>query len=180
VDVHWYTPERAPSQTGIAERQGGGCEVRVGRVTSGIDLGLRIAHGDGLYEIGYYDGLRWTERPEQYVRRAVGRALFEEGPFRRAMTDTAPTLSVEVIDFEEVKAPATHAARLALRVVLSTDRVLLERTVMVSKSVADYRFDSFVASMAEALTEAADEIARDVDDTCCSGAVDACRSRSSP
>jgi len=96
------------------------------------------------------------------------------------MTDTAPTLSVEVIDFEEVKAPATHAARLALRVVLSTDRVLLERTVMVSKSVADYRFDSFVASMAEALTEAADEIARDADDTCCSGAVDACRSRSSP
>ena len=70
------------------------------------------------------------------MRRAVERALFEDGPFQRALTGAAPTLDIEVVEFEEVKAPTTHAARIALRVALSsTDRVLLERTVAVSEPV---------------------------------------------
>jgi hypothetical protein len=166
VDVRWYTPELTRPRAGIAESQGGqgGCELRLGRVTAGADLGLHIAYGDGLYQIGYYEGLRWTERPEQYVRRAVGRALFEQGPFQRALAGVAPEIDVEVVEFEEVKSPTTHAARVGLRVVLSADRVLLERTVAVSEPVVASSFDGFVAAMAQALEGAASEIARDVDD----------------
>jgi ABC-type uncharacterized transport system auxiliary subunit len=175
VETRWYTPELTQASPGSAERQGGS-ELRLGRVTSGSDLGLRIAYGDGLYQIGYYEGLRWTERPQQYVRRAVGHALFEQGPFRRALTGEAPTLEVEVVDFEEVKAPTAHAARISLRFVLSTDRVLLERTVSVTKAVAGGDFDGFVAAMSQALEASAREVERGVVDAC-SASGEACSAR---
>jgi cholesterol transport system auxiliary component len=175
VDTRWYTPELTQTSPGSAERQGGS-ELRLGRVTSGSDLGLRIAYGDGLYQIGYYEGLRWTERPQQYVRRAVAHALFEQGPFRRALTGEAPTLEVEVVDFEEVKAPTAHAARISLRFVLSTDRVLLERTVSVTKAVAGGDFDGFVAAMSQALEASAREVERGVLDAC-SASGEACSAR---
>jgi cholesterol transport system auxiliary component len=162
VDLRWYTPELVRSQPGSAERQPG-CELRLGRVKSGTDLGRFIAYSDGLHEIGYYESRRWTERPEAYVRRAVERALFEDGSFQRALTGAAPTLDIEVVEFEEVKAPTTHAARIALRVALSsTDRVVLERTVAVSEPVPGGDFDGFVAAMSGALNTTASEIARAV------------------
>ncbi len=172
IDASWYTPELTEPSAGSAERQETG-ELRLGRVTAGADLGRHIAYGDGLYRIGYYEGLRWTERPEQYVRRAIGRSLFEQGSFRRALNVTAPTLDVEVVEFEEVKAPTTHAARISLRVVLSTDHVLLERTVSVSRAVAAGPFDGFVAAMSQALEASASEVARDVGEAC-STSPDAC------
>ena len=175
IDTRWYTPELAQPGGGSAERQEAGA-LRLGRVTSGADLGLRIAYGDGLYRVGYYEGLRWTERPEQYVRRAIGRSLFEQGPFRRTLSVAAATLDVEVVEFEEVKAPTRHAARISLRVVLSTDHVLLERTVAVSREVAGSLFDGFVAAMSQALEASATEIARDVGDAC-SASPEACTAR---
>jgi hypothetical protein len=165
AEWRWYTPELSGPSAGSAESQRGG-ELRLGRVTSGTDLGLRIAYGDGLYQIGYYQDLRWTERPQHYVQRALGRALFEQGPFHRALTGEAPTLDVEVVDFEEVKAPTTHAARISLRVVLSTDRVLFERTILVSKAIDSGTFEGFVAAMSQALEASAREVERDLVDVC--------------
>ena len=165
AEWRWYTPELSGPSAGSAESQRGG-ELRLGRVTSGTDLGLRIAYGDGLYQIGYYQDLRWTERPQHYVQRALGRALFEQGPFHRALTGEAPTLDVEVVDFEEVKAPTTHAARISLRVVLSTDRVLFERTILVSKAIDGGTFEGFVAAMSQALEASAREVERDLVDVC--------------
>lgn len=158
LDVHWYTPEQTRPDLGSAEMQGA-CELRLGRVTSGADLGPRIAFGDGLYQIGYYEARRWTERPESYVRRALGRTLFEEGTYRRSLTGAAPTLDVEVLNFEEVKTPTTHAARIAVRVVLTSDRALLERTVVAAQPVTGDRFEDFVAAMARALEDTAKQVA---------------------
>jgi ABC-type uncharacterized transport system auxiliary subunit len=165
VDTHWYTPELTRTHPGSAEPQGG-CELRLGRVTAGPDLGRRIAYGDGLYQVGYYESLRWTERPEQYVRRALGRALFEEGPFQRAASPSAPTLDVEVVNFQEVKGPATHAARITLHIVLTTERVLVERTVAVSEPFPGQPFDAFVAAMSMALETASSEVVRDIGAAC--------------
>ncbi len=165
VDVRWFTPEATRAHVGIAEAQGG-CALRLGRVRSGADLGLRIAHSDGLYQVGYYEGLRWTERPEEYVRRALGRALFEEGPFQRAVSPAAPTLDVEVVEFQEVKASTMHAARIVLRIVLSADRVLVERTIAVSEPFPGEPFDAFVAAMSVAIEAAANEAVRDIGVVC--------------
>jgi cholesterol transport system auxiliary component len=161
VEPRWFTPELARAPEGIAEMQPTR-ELHLGRVTSGATIGLRIAFSDGMYEVGYYDARRWTERPELYVRRALDRALFEEGHFQRALTGGGPSLDVDVLKFEEVKGASTHAARVALHVVLSTDRVLLDRTVTVSEPATGDPFDAFVAAMARTLATTADQVARDV------------------
>ncbi len=134
-------------------------DLRLGRVSAGSSMGLRVAFGDGLYEVGYYDSRRWTDRPEQYVRRALGTALFEKGAFRRALGAAAPSLDVDVVEFEEVKGPMTHAARVTLRIILSTDLVLLERTLTVTEPAGDSTFEAFVAAMAQALQASATEVA---------------------
>jgi cholesterol transport system auxiliary component len=157
LDVRWYTPERAPPAEGVAESQGG-CELRLGAVTAGADLGPRIVHGDGAYQVARYDDRRWSERPEHYVRRALARSLFEAGRFRRALSYSAPTLEAELFDFEEVVVPGAHAARVAVHFVVASDRVLAERTVVVTNPVLGGDFDDFVAAMARALDEAAREV----------------------
>ncbi len=159
LDVHWYTPERIRPQVGSAEMQAA-CELRLGSVTSGADLGPRINFGDGLYRVGEYEDRRWTERPEHYLRRTLGRKLFEEGPFRRVLTGRGATLDVELLDFEEVKTPQQHAARIAVRVVVASDRTLTERTLVVTQPVAGTTFEEFVATMGAALDKTADEVAR--------------------
>jgi hypothetical protein len=177
LDVRWFTPERIHSE-GIANAQGvtsapggaaegqpgreassGPCELRLASVTSAADLGPRIHFGDGLYRVEQYEGLRWTERPEHYVRRALGRTLFEQGTFRRSVSGGAPTLDVELLDFEEVKTPAQHAARIVVRVVVASDHVLAERTLVVTEPVVGGSVDDFVGTMAAVLDKAAAEVA---------------------
>ena len=161
-DVHvvWYTPERTYRSVGIAELQRT-CPLRFGRVTSGADLGPRIAFGDGMYKVEYYEARRWTERPEHFVRRAAQRALFEEGMFQRTLSAGAPTVDLELIDFEEINASALHAARVAVRVVVTSDRRIFEHTVETRHSVGGPSFNDFVAAMAAALEEAARQVAID-------------------
>jgi cholesterol transport system auxiliary component len=163
VEFTYYTPELV--RTGVASRQAassGRPTLRLGRVGSGVDLGPRIAFGDGAYQVHYYDDRRWTERPENYVRRALARALFVDGGFRTTSGD-APTLDVEVLAFEEIRAPEQHAARIALRLVLSKDHVLIEEdTVAVTQPVAGESFDEVVAAMASALDQSSREAARRV------------------
>ena len=111
LEVSFYTPERVRTESATS-RPPTGPALRLGRVSSGVGLGERIAYRDGQYEVGYYDGRRWTERPEVYVRRALTRTLFEEGGLDRALSESAPTLDVEVTaSFEEVKMPTAHAAQ---------------------------------------------------------------------
>lgn len=161
LEVTYYTPEHVRS--GVTSRQPAPSPaLRLGRVASGTDLGARIVYGDGAYRVGYYDGRRWTERPELYLRRSLTRALFEESGFRRAMSGDAPTLDVEVLNFEEVKTPERHAARIVLRLVLSTDHVLMQDTLAVTEPVEGDRFDDVVAAMARALDETSDEVTRRV------------------
>lgn len=159
LDVRWYTPEQARESLAVAELQGG-CPLRLGRVTSGADLGTRIAFGDGGYRVGYHEDRRWTERPDHYVQRALERTLFEGGGFRSSTR--GPMLDVELLDFKEVKGPTVHAAQVAVRVVLTRDTDQFARTIVISRPVAGDRFDDFVAAMSSALQETADEVAKRV------------------
>jgi cholesterol transport system auxiliary component len=161
LEVSFYTPERVRIDAATS-RPPVGPPLRLGRVSSGVGLGERIAFRDGKYEVGYYDGRRWTERPEVYVRRAITRTLFEEGGLDRALSESAPTLDVEVLSFEEVKMPTAHAAHIALRVVLSTDRVLLEDTVGASEPIGGGTFEDVVAALARALDGTSNEVMRRV------------------
>jgi hypothetical protein len=78
-------------------------ELRIGRIEPAAHLEERIAYRISDSELAYYEDRRWTEPPEQFVRRALERELFESHAFRRVISGAAPTLDVEVLSFEEVR-----------------------------------------------------------------------------
>ena len=113
-----------------------GLELRLGRVNADAYIKDRIVHRDSAYEVGYYDDRVWTEKPEAYVRRALARALFDERGVTQLLSGVGATLDVDVVAFEEVRAPA-HVARIELVYVVYDDRVVrLSRSVVVERPIA--------------------------------------------
>jgi cholesterol transport system auxiliary component len=105
-------------------------ELRVGRVEAAAYLDERIAYRVSDNELAYYEDRRWTEPPEQFVRRALEGELFETQAFRRVVSGEAPTLDVEVVSFEELRQGGPPRARLSLLITLRDERhALLDRTV---------------------------------------------------
>lgn len=141
-------------------------ELRIGRIEPAAHLEERIAYRVSDSEIAYYQDRRWTEPPEQFVRRALDRQLFESHAFRRVISGAAPTLDVEVLSFEEVR-QSTPRARLSLLITLRDERhALLERTVSIEAPVepgpsAD-EGSALARAMADALGRATREVAERV------------------
>jgi cholesterol transport system auxiliary component len=136
--------------------------VRLGRVYSGQNLRERIVYRDHAYERGYYEDMRWTEWPEAYVRRALGRALYESHRFKRAIGGTAPTIEVEVIAFDDLRLHSGRAARVELQwIVFEGSEVLYEDAVTVDSAVAEAQpeIGNVVAAMSDALDRAVELIA---------------------
>jgi cholesterol transport system auxiliary component len=169
VETRYFSPERVKPRldsatTGgpRAPARGDAIELRLGRVSSGPNLRERIAYRDAAFELGFYEELRWAERPEVYIRRAFGRALFEDHGLRRVLQGTAPTLEVEVIAFDDLRLKTGRAARVQLKVMLYEDSVVLfEDTVTVDRAVAGDKptIEAVIASMALALDAVTDEVA---------------------
>jgi ABC-type uncharacterized transport system auxiliary subunit len=159
--VRWFTPETIkPRLTSAAPETANGPRIELGRVTSGPNLRERIAYRDDAREVGWYDDLRWTERPETYVRRQLARTLYEEHRFVRTLAGQAPVLEVEVISFEEVKKP--HGARIQLRIVIhDEERALFERTIAVERPAAGSGFEGVVHALSQALDDVCEEVARE-------------------
>ena len=168
VDVRYFNPERidpridraapaAAPQTTIPTLR-----LRLGRVSSGPNLRERIAYRNSAYELGYYEDLHWTERPEVYVRREFGRSLFETHALRRVLTGAAPTLDVELIAFDEVRLKASRVARIQLKVILYDDAgVIFEDTLTIDRPVTGENptIEDVVAAMAIALDAASEQVA---------------------
>jgi ABC-type uncharacterized transport system auxiliary subunit len=136
--------------------------VRLGRVYSGQNLRERIAYRDHAYERGYYEDERWTKWPEAYVRRALGRALYESHRFKRAMGGAALTIEVELIAFDDLCLDSGRAARVQLQlIVFQGSEVLDEQTVTVDCPVAidQPEIENVVAAMSKALDQAVKQIA---------------------
>jgi len=165
VPIRYFSPEVVkPRLTGAdaSTAPNDAVEVRLGRVSSGPNLRERIAYRDAAYELGYYDDWRWTERPETYVRRELGRTLFEERGFRRVLGGSAPSLEVEVIAFDDLRLASGRAARVQLKVILFEDSgVVYEDTFTIDRPVAGDKpkIEDVVAAMAAALDLAAEQIA---------------------
>ena len=106
--IYWFSPETVhPRLTSAAPpsptREAGAPLLRLGRVTGADHLRERIVYRDEGHVVGFYEDLRWTERPEVYVRLEIARALFEDRGFDRALSGLAPTLDVELLAFDEIK-----------------------------------------------------------------------------
>lgn len=143
VVLRYFTPEAigaSPDPPGpapamaTATRQSS-LELRVGRVNAASYLKDRIAFRDKSFEIGFYDELRWTEKPEAYLRRALARALFEEQGIHQIVYGPGPTLDVDLDAFEELRSPR-HAARMQVTWALSDDeRVQIQETFAVEHPI---------------------------------------------
>lgn len=169
VETRYFSPERVkprlsgadPTAAPPASAPNGALRVRLGRVSSGPNLRERIAYRDAAYELGYYEDLRWSERPETYVRRELGRSLFEEHGLQRVLGGVAPTLDVEVIAFDDLRLKTGRAARVQLKVLLYEDNsVIFEDTLTVDRPVAGDKpkIEDVVAAMAAALDASAEQV----------------------
>jgi cholesterol transport system auxiliary component len=151
------TPRAAPAPASAPA-----AELRLGRVTGASYLDDRLVYRDSDYELGYYQERRWTEAPEQYLKRRLSRVLFEERGVRRVVGGAAPTLEVELVAFEEIRAPR-RLARVRVVARLSDQRaVRWEETLTVDQPLAGVEqgdaADRMVAALGLALRAVVDRI----------------------
>jgi cholesterol transport system auxiliary component len=164
VDIRYFSPERVKAELASETTQATPEEafrVRLGRVSSGSNLRERIAYRDDEYELGYYEELRWTERPETYVRRDLARSLFETHGMHRVLSGDAPTLEVEVLAFDDQRLSTGRSARVQLRVILYEDAgVIFEDTLTFDRRVAgdEPMIEDVIPAMASALEAASEEV----------------------
>ncbi len=132
VVPRYFTPE--PDGEPVAAAPRTELQLRLGRVEGWSHLRERmVTRGPGREYVTHEDR-RWMERPEVYLRRELGRALFEERGVVEAVAGRAVTLEVELIAFEEIA--ETHQARMQARLLLRDDRVaLLAETITVEQPV---------------------------------------------
>jgi cholesterol transport system auxiliary component len=140
-------------------------ELRIGQIEPAAHLSERIAYRVSDTELAYYDDRRWTESPEQFVRRALESELFETQAFRRVVSGDAATLDVEVLSFEELRAP--ERARLSLLITLRDQRhARFQRTILAEVPLdlagKDDAGPALAKAMQSALARATKEIAERV------------------
>jgi len=140
-----------------------GLELRLGRVNADARVESRIERRTSAYEVVYYQGRLWTEKPEAYVRRALVRAIFDARGVRRVLSGAATVLDVQVVAFEEVVRP-THVGRVTLAYSLADDRVvLLSHSVTIERAIAqatgDAAADAIVEALAASMKEAVETVA---------------------
>jgi cholesterol transport system auxiliary component len=144
-------------------------ELRLGRVEGASHLEERIVFRNEGSELGYYEERRWTEEPQEFLRRALARELFERRSVQRVVAGPAPTLEVELTAFEDVKKPR-RLARLSLVYVLHDERaVLLEKTLTIERSVVANAgtdvapvVDALGAALGEAVAEIAERVTHEL------------------
>jgi cholesterol transport system auxiliary component len=119
-------------------------------------------------ESGFYETARWTERPENYLRRALSRVLFEQRGFSRVTSGSAPTLEAELVAFEEVRG---SPGRVLVKIVimLADDRTTrLEQTITIERGLPmvarEAHTPAVVRALGAALREAVERIADHVED----------------
>lgn len=158
-ELRYFTPETGVRETARAP-QAPRAQLRMGRVTASANLRYAIVHRESSVEVEPYETLRWTERPDVYVRRALDHALFDERPLAEVVSGAAPTLEVEVVAFEEIARGAQHAGRVALRYELRDDRAVIARgTVTAERPAGTPAIEAVVPAIHAAMIAASEELA---------------------
>lgn len=162
LSPRFFTPTTAASSEAPAREAASTHDLRLGLVGSAAHLEERIAYRVSDTELGYYEDRRWTELPEQYLRRALERELFERRGLRRVVSGSAPTLDVELVSFEELR-HGQPRARLGLRFSLRDDRrSLLERGLMVERPLGEVTSADAGAELAATLARVLDRAVADL------------------
>ena len=137
LSPRYFSPDLGQSAPAARPAPGTALELRLGQMGAASYLEERIAYRLSETELGYYEDRRWTEPPEEFLRRALGRELFEQRRLSRVVSGPAPTLDVELVGFEELRYGASRA-RVTLRFSLANERrMLVERVLTVEQPIAN-------------------------------------------
>jgi len=160
----YFSPERSGETLRTAAKSSTPpAELRLGRIEGASYLEERLIFRTSGNELGYYAERRWTEAPEEYLKRRLTRVLFEERGLRHVVGGNAATLDVQLTAFEEVRVP-TRLARVRMSATLHDQRLVLwEETVTVELPVPPSHggdpADAVVEALGEALRIAVDRVA---------------------
>lgn len=163
----YFSPERPGDVLRTGARSAGPpAELRLGRVDGASHLQERLVFRYSAYELGYHEERRWTEAPEQYLKRRLSRVLFEERGLRHVVGGPAVMLDVQLTAFEEVRAPK-RMAHVQVTVSLHDQRLVLwEETLTVDQPVPATGkgdgTDEVVEALGQALRSVVDQIAERV------------------
>ena len=88
------------------------------------------------------------------MRRALERKLFEEMPFERGV-GSGPWLTVEVVEFGEVRRPGGRRGRVELTFELHDDRAALnEGSIIAERNASDASIEATVVAIGNAMGDA--------------------------
>lgn len=143
-----------------------GPELRLGRVSAAACGSELMMYRTSQFEVGFHDELRWTEKPEVYLRRALGGVLFEGQGFKSVLRGAAPVLEVELLEFEEVRAP-THVSRVKVAWSLGDERLVwAQQTLSFERPIAPAsdgaEGEAIARAISAALQEAVETIGKQV------------------
>lgn len=160
AEIRYFAPEtattsEAPATPAVRAR------LHVGRLTSSANLRTHIVHRESPVELGTYESLRWTENPEEFVRRSLEHALFEEHrPLEQAMSGPAPTLDIDLVAFEEVHDHDRRGGRVQLRYELHDEHTVISSGVVtIERGATDARIESVVMAISAAMNAAVSQVA---------------------
>ncbi len=163
---HYYNPMGALPDAAPAEARPE-LSLRLKRVHGADHLKEDMVFRRSDVEYFVYDGHLWTERPENYLRRALERAFYEGHGVRRMHASSAPTLEAELIAFEETRKPSGVIIQVVVQV-HTDDVVVLQETFTARRAVkADpeeegARQKAVAEAMGAALGEVTESIVRRV------------------
>jgi uncharacterized lipoprotein YmbA len=129
-----------------------------------------MVYRDSDHELGAYEDRRWTERPEVYLERALESSLFEEHGMTRGLSFELPTLTADLVEFEELRGSPPRA-RLRVTYALHDEQtVFLEHTFTVERPLdagSDAERPARVAAalgvlLHDAVTRIADDVEADL------------------
>jgi cholesterol transport system auxiliary component len=167
VVPRYFSPE--PTETAPraeAAAHASHLSVRLCRVGGGSYLKERMVYRDSTHEFGFYEDRRWTERPEVYLQRALEESLFEDGGVRRSLSSSAPTLTADLVAFEEVRGTSPHVRVRVSYALHDEQTVFFERTVTFERPLAEgpdgARPERVATALGAALEEAVHRMTTDV------------------
>jgi cholesterol transport system auxiliary component len=156
---HYFEPD--PPRIAAASPASPACSLELGDISAGDDLGQSIAFRRTPREVGYYEKRRWSEAPDNYLRRALITALFDSHRCQRSVSGDEPILDARLLAFEEDVGPPRRA-HVAVHVILYDDRaVQREATLEAVQPVAAAHGDSidpFVRAVSQALDEVVGQV----------------------
>jgi cholesterol transport system auxiliary component len=133
--IRYYTID-ATSADRMPTRARDNLELRLGRIDASNHLSEEIAVRNGTHELEYFDDRRWTEKPQEYLRRALAQALFQQRGVTRVFSGPALSLDVELVEFEQVLGDQPRVRMQAIATLRDERRSLFQETFSVERPIA--------------------------------------------